>query len=302
METYPTTILLATDGSPDAVLAEQIATDLQTRSAADLHLVHAWQPITVGRDPLSGIAPEESYRLFRADAEATLAASADRIARAGGRVSGRHLRLGPPAREIVALSGELGADLAILGSRGLGPVRRLVLGSVSEAVAHDARCPTLIVRNGAAAWPPARIIAGDDGSADATRAASLGLALARLYGAALTLARAVPEEPDPPWYDAARRAALARLHDDATARARDAVAEHAYRLIGEGGRVPDVVVTKGDPAALLLELAEARPEPTLIAVGCRGLGPLGRLRLGSVSTTIIHAARGPILIVPHQSG
>ena len=59
----------------------------------------------------------------------------------------------------------------------------------------------------------------------------------------------------------------------------------------------------GDAAACLLEAAEeVAPERTLLAVGSRGLGVIGRMRLGSVSTKVVHAAKGPILVHPPLRG
>jgi nucleotide-binding universal stress UspA family protein len=57
-----------------------------------------------------------------------------------------HARIGAPVAEILALAEEVGADLIICGSHGRGAMGRLLLGSVSEAVLHGARCPVLIVR------------------------------------------------------------------------------------------------------------------------------------------------------------
>jgi nucleotide-binding universal stress UspA family protein len=48
--------------------------------------------------------------------------------------------------EIVALAEELGADLIVMGSRGLGGVRRALMGSVSDSVVRHAHCPVLVVR------------------------------------------------------------------------------------------------------------------------------------------------------------
>jgi nucleotide-binding universal stress UspA family protein len=56
-------------------------------------------------------------------------------------------------------------------------------------------------------------------------------------------------------------------------------------------------------ATWLLEAAEeGAPERTLVAVGSRGLGAIGRMRLGSVSTKVVHAAKGPILVHPPLRG
>jgi nucleotide-binding universal stress UspA family protein len=57
-----------------------------------------------------------------------------------------HLRTGEPDREIIALSEELGAGLIVMGSRGLGGVRRALMGSVSDSVVRHAHCPVMVVR------------------------------------------------------------------------------------------------------------------------------------------------------------
>jgi nucleotide-binding universal stress UspA family protein len=57
-------------------------------------------------------------------------------------------------------------------------------------------------------------------------------------------------------------------------------------------------MSSGDAAACLIEAAEeGAPERALIAVGSRGLGAAQRLRVGSVSTKVLRAARGPVLVV-----
>ena len=64
------------------------------------------------------------------------------------------------------------------------------------------------------------------------------------------------------------------------------------------GARPAVRVLTGGTAEMLLATAEEGDGAALIIVGSRGLGLLGRLRLGSVSTTILHAAKGSVLVVP----
>ncbi len=91
-----------------------------------------------------------------------------------------------------------------------------------------------------------------------------------------------------------RRAELIR-------QAERALADRADGLQGRAGARPQVRAAIGSAAAVLLEAAEEGGEPTLIAVGHRGAGLIDRLRLGSVSTTVLHAAQGPVLIVPAPS-
>lgn len=64
------------------------------------------------------------------------------------------------------------------------------------------------------------------------------------------------------------------------------------------GHRPQVKVAVGDPAALIQEVTEEVEEPTLVAIGSRGLGSIRRFTLGSTSTALLRAASGPVLIVP----
>jgi nucleotide-binding universal stress UspA family protein len=109
------------------------------------------------------------------------------------------------------------------------------------------------------------------------------------------LVRAYPEMPE---INAEGRSFDPRLVDDALRRAeRDLVeqAEGQGRILGRRPRVQIAVV---DPAAAILK---GPGERILVAVGSRGLGPLRRMRLGSVSTTVLRAAPGPVLMYPHEA-
>jgi nucleotide-binding universal stress UspA family protein len=56
-------------------------------------------------------------------------------------VSQRH-----PADSIVQVAEETGADLVVMGSRGLGGIKRALMGSVSDSVVRHAHCPVMVVR------------------------------------------------------------------------------------------------------------------------------------------------------------
>jgi nucleotide-binding universal stress UspA family protein len=64
----------------------------------------------------------------------------------GVEVAGAHLRRGRVDEEIVALAGELGADMVVMGCRGQGGVKRTLMGSVSDSVLRHAHCPVLVAR------------------------------------------------------------------------------------------------------------------------------------------------------------
>ena len=196
-----------------------------------------------------------------------------------------HLLQGSPVDAILDLCEELRPGLLVMGSRGLGPVGRLLVGSVSEGVVHHARCPVLVLRGGDEAWPPKRVVAGDDGSEGA---------LAALFKAqeVLVRARRNPPEPIGGWSAQDRR-----RFDEARSKELEALNERAEAIEGTVGRHPNTRVVDSDATLALLEVAEEGDEgSTLMALGSRGLGTLGRVRLGSVSTNVLRAARGPVLI------
>jgi nucleotide-binding universal stress UspA family protein len=62
--------------------------------------------------------------------------------------------MGRPDVEIVELTEDLGAGLIVVGSRGLGGLRRTLMGSVSDSVVRHAHCPVLVVREGALSSSP----------------------------------------------------------------------------------------------------------------------------------------------------
>ena len=66
-------------------------------------------------------------------------------ARAGAGSIVKALRRGEPAATVLAYAGEVNAGLLVLGRRGLGPVRELLLGSVSHKLVQSALCNCLIV-------------------------------------------------------------------------------------------------------------------------------------------------------------
>lgn len=141
MAIFPTRVLLATDGSPDAALATQTAIELCERTSSELHVVHVGEYLPT----FYAYTEEEPIELQRS-AQRLLDEEVERIRVAGGRIAGTHLRLGRAAEQIVNLSEELGVGVIVLGSRGLGALRRAVLGSVSESVVRYAHCPVFVIR------------------------------------------------------------------------------------------------------------------------------------------------------------
>lgn len=153
MSIFPTRILLATDGSEEATLAAQTAIELANKTGSELHVVYADMlpySTTLNQGYQAGVdvgvyVQDESEELMRIG-QGRLDEQVRKIKAAGGSVAQAHYRLGKPEAEIIALAEEIGAGLIVVGSRGLGGIRRTVLGSVSDSVVRHAPCPVLVVR------------------------------------------------------------------------------------------------------------------------------------------------------------
>lgn len=287
MVRFPTKILLATDGSKDADLAARAAVDLADKSASKLHLAHAWTNVPSARF-------DEYIRAhFEEEGQRVLDEEARRIEATGADLAGAHLREGRTQEVIVDLAEEIGIDLIIVGSRGLGTIERLLTGSVSEGVVHLASCPVLVMRDAQQGpWPPKKIVVGDDGSEEAKRAAEIAGSIGKPYGAETILLRAQP----PPRLTGAGSAVDPRIAEDILRKDEEDLQHRAAELENMLGHRPWVKALAGDPASAIQQEAEESEVPVLVAVGRRGMGGVKRLALGSVSSDTLRAASGPVLI------
>jgi nucleotide-binding universal stress UspA family protein len=150
MSIFPTKILLATDGSKEAKLAFASAAELSEKTDSELHVVYVGHmPLVSYESPGATILDPDLLGRMQEDAKQEARTKLDeQVQRVGqtGEVAEMHARVGRPDAEIVGLADELDAGLIVLGSRGLGPLRRALMGSVSDSVVRHAHCPVLIVR------------------------------------------------------------------------------------------------------------------------------------------------------------
>jgi nucleotide-binding universal stress UspA family protein len=148
MSIFPTKILLATDGSEEAALAAHTATDVAGKTDSELHVVLVGLSaayVGMGPPEIADIPPPRQEELDE-EARRLLDAQVKQIEADGSTVAQAHLRVGRPGEQIVVLAEEIGAGLIVMGNRGLGGLRRLLMGSVSDSVVRHAHCPVLIVR------------------------------------------------------------------------------------------------------------------------------------------------------------
>jgi nucleotide-binding universal stress UspA family protein len=141
-------IVVGTDGSDTAKEAVRQATELAASVSARLFVVSAYEPVPEGRLRAERKdAPDDLQWSInpREDVEATLSEAGEAIKAAGVNVE-TFSREGDPADAILDVAEEQGADLIVVGNKGMTGAKRFLLGSVPNKVSHHAPCSVLIIR------------------------------------------------------------------------------------------------------------------------------------------------------------
>jgi nucleotide-binding universal stress UspA family protein len=307
MSIFPIKILLATDGSEEANLALQTAANLATSTGSELHLVYVqaassyvfpttdWE--TFGGEEL----PTGVDEAAKETAKTKVDEQVQKISEVGGEVAGAHARVGFPEAEIVDLAEELGAGLIVMGSRGLGGVRRALTGTVSDSVVRHAHCPVMVVRGEPVVFST-KILLATDGSEDANLASSTATDLAKSTKSELHILYV--EGMPTVFYESPGAIALdldlqSRMEKDAEEAAGTRLREQVQKIREVGGEITETHARVGYPDAEIVELAEDL-RAGLIVIGSRGLGPLRRALMGSVSDSVVRHAHCPVLVVRHE--
>ena len=141
-------IVVGTDGSQTAGEAVREAIELAKAVGASIELVSAYEPVSNQRlREESRQAPEDLQWSInpREDVDATLREAAERAEEAGVGVN-VYAREGDPADAILDVAEERGADLIVVGNKGMTGAKRFLLGSVPNRVSHHAPCSVMIIR------------------------------------------------------------------------------------------------------------------------------------------------------------
>ena len=205
------------------------------------------------------------------------------------------VRVAPPVLSLRAEALRHDACMLVVGRRGAGGMRRLVVGSVSSGLAQNPVRPLVIVPSrddGPARHGGGGVLVGIDGSAPslAALAWAAGEAARRHTVAEVVLAWSFPHLDVlpflPPTHDNVKV-----LHD----RARTSLEHELDQLPADLRRCVEPRLRKGDPAEVLLRMA-ARAD--LVVVGTRGQGFLRQHVLGSTSHALLQHCKVPLAIIP----
>jgi nucleotide-binding universal stress UspA family protein len=141
-------IVVGTDGSETAKQAVREAVELAKQVGATVDIVSAYEPVSSARlREESRQAPEDLQWMVnpREDVDATLSEAKEEVSSSGVQVE-TFAREGDPADAILDVAEERGADLIVVGNKGMTGAKRFLLGSVPNKVSHHAPCSVLIVR------------------------------------------------------------------------------------------------------------------------------------------------------------
>ncbi|MEU6276550.1 universal stress protein [Streptomyces populi] len=290
------TIVVGLDGSSESLAAAEWAAREARRTDARLHLVHAWlwHPYVYG--PLAGVAVPPSEDPQREWAERLPGETADKLVEdhPGLSVTAERVAEQPVTALLAAAEG---AELLVLGSRGLGTVAGFLTGSVGQAVVARSRTPVVLVRSDV---PPA----GTAGHEEVV----LGLDL---------------EHPDASVIEFAFRAAARRATDLHVVHGWSMPPYYGYSGAPDAG-VDEELLTEAQgqltkvlthwrekfPAVEVREqaviggagphLMEASRNASLVVVGRRNRqSPVGS-HVGPVTQAVLHHSTAPVAVIPHD--
>ena len=144
-----TSIVVGTDGSETAGKAVREAAEMAKVLGAALELVSAYEPVSKQRlrEEARQVPDDMAWMVTpREGVEATLNEAKEMVEGMGVKEVTVHAREGDPADAILDVAEERGADLIVVGNKGMTGAKRFLLGSVPNKVSHHAPCSVLIVR------------------------------------------------------------------------------------------------------------------------------------------------------------
>ncbi len=292
-------VLFAYDASPSADQAGDLIAGLTWPPGSQIDVVSVHEPLAlrVPVGPPELLSDLRFDKLIEADLDEKNGAVVERLRTAGLHAKGTTAS-GRPATVLAEAARVLAADLVVTGSRGLGRIASLVLGSVSAELIDNTSSPVLVARGSKFE----RVLLATDGSSDAAHAVDVVESWPIFAGALVRVLSVADVQPN--WtIEIAPEYAFTFGAD--SGQADDIVAEHhqiasmaATELLA-AGRSAEGHVVSGDPATEIVEEA-VRWSADVVVLGSRGQVGIKRLVLGSVARNVLVASEAPSVLVVHR--
>jgi len=139
-------IMVPVDGSEHSKKALDYAIKLGKMFSSEIVLIHVvQQPIFPFSEMTTSTFIDKVIEGLMENARRIINAAKDTVKREGLRVVDI-IKVGQPAEVIISEAEKLNVNLIVIGSKGVSKVKRFLLGSISDAVVHHAKCPVLIVK------------------------------------------------------------------------------------------------------------------------------------------------------------
>jgi nucleotide-binding universal stress UspA family protein len=296
------TLLVATDFSETAAVALDRASELARSQGARIVLAHGLtvQPIPFGA-PSHVILPPSIDEEIRRVSRQRLEALADGL-RARGLEVDVELTSGDTGQCVVDMAAECGADLIVIGTRGLSRLQHLVLGSTAELVVRRAACPVLTVHpgDGRSLEAAKLVVLPCELHEDPTPAVVELRHILASKGPATRILLAYSDHLPAFLQPLVEDLGLDRIgFDEIADELQERLVPAADRIRALGFEV-EVVLREGDPVSVITELAK-ESGADLIAMETRGRSGLAHLFLGSTAERVVQRATCPVLTVhrPH---
>lgn len=293
-------VFCAVDFSPTANLALEHAIRLARRHRASLVLAHVVEPLPVVSYPIL-MVPTDAETELREFASARLEELAETTRSESGRdeslVVETRLEQGPPGRHLVDMAERAGADVIVLGTRGLTGFEHLLLGSTAEYVVRRASPPVLTVHPGDLApdAPIRTVIVPTDLGPEAIRAVEV---FVRIFsGPESPRVLLVFADPTPPYIEPFQHQALARWGQPDVRKEEidERMAPSVARLESAGFEV-ETQILDGGPVEAVTNLANSR-EVDMIVMTTHGRSAVANLLVGRTAQRIVQHAPCPVLTV-----
>jgi len=287
-------ILLATDGSEYSDAATRFLTRLKLGTEDRIIIMYV-----VSEVPYEDEYHAQIKRVIKRVAPKILSSASDILKDVKAKVSVEE-KEGYPDTTIGDYASASGADLIVMGARGVRGLKLLVLGSVTRAVVNNSSKPVLVVKQ--TEWTTPRkmnILFATDGSKSSVATAKLLAAMPFYDDFGITVLNVQRSA----FYDIPERFAI-EVED----RMKEAVAERRKQEFAESEKILEeaknylsgkykhlqLLSKFGDPASEILSTAEQIKADT-IAIGCRGLRGIKGM-LGSVSRNVVIRSKSSVLI------